>query len=49
MVKRLPEFEYFYCILEKIEHLFQKLKYPKVTDYAALTDTLYIIRIFTCT
>ena len=26
MVKYLPEFEYFYCILEKIENLFLKLE-----------------------
>ena len=30
MVKCLSEFEYFYCILEKIETLFQKLEYQKL-------------------
>ena len=30
LVKRLPEFEYFYCIFEKIESLFPKLEYQKL-------------------
>ena len=30
MVKCLPEFEYFYCILEKIEILFLKLEDQKL-------------------
>ena len=30
MVKCLPEFEYFCCILEKIETLFLKLEYQKL-------------------
>ena len=30
MVKCLPEFDYFYCILEKIETLFPKLEYQKL-------------------
>ena len=38
MVKSLREFEYFYCILEKIETLLKIIK-AKVTDYAALTET----------
>ena len=30
MVKCLPEFEYFYCILDKIETLFQKFDDQKL-------------------
>ena len=30
MVKCLPEFEYFYCILKKIENLFLKLEDQKL-------------------
>ena len=30
MVKCLPEFDYFYCILEKKEILFPKLEYQKL-------------------
>ena len=37
MITFLPEFEHFKCILEKIETLFPKLEYQKVTDYAALS------------
>ena len=35
MVKCLPEFEYFYCILENRKFI-SKIKRSKVTDYAAL-------------
>ena len=35
MVKCLPEFEYFYCVLEKLNIIF-KIRRSKVTDYAAL-------------
>ena len=35
MVKCLPKFEYFYCILEK-RNFISKIKRSKVTDYAAL-------------
>ena len=36
MLKCLPEFEYFYCILEKEKLFFSKIRRLKVTDYAAL-------------
>ena len=36
MVKCLPEFEYFYCVLEK-KNIF-KIRRSKVTDYAALSN-----------
>ena len=39
MVKCLPEFEYFYCVLEKYNIIF-KIRRSKVTDYAALRLTL---------
>ena len=35
MVKCLPEFEYFYCVLENLNIIF-KIRRSKVTDYAAL-------------
>ena len=35
MVKCLPEFEYFYCILENRNFIF-KIRISKVADYAAL-------------
>ena len=35
MVKCLPEFEYFYCVLEEKNIIF-KIRRSKVTDYAAL-------------
>ena len=35
MVKCLPEFEYFYCVLEKT-NIISKIRRSKVTDYAAL-------------
>ena len=37
MVKCLPEFEYFYCILEK-RNFISKIRRSKVTDYVALND-----------
>ena len=37
MVKCLPEFEYFYCVLEKKNIIF-KIRRSNVTDYAALKD-----------
>ena len=37
MVKCLPEFEYFYCVLENKNILF-KIRRSKVTDYAALSE-----------
>ena len=37
MVKCLPEFEYFYCVLEN-KNIFFKIRRSKVTDYAALND-----------
>ena len=39
MVNCLPEFEYFYCILEK-NNIIYKIRRPKVTDYAGLIDFL---------
>ena len=36
MVKCLPEFEYFYCVLEKKNNTYFKIRRSKVTDYAAL-------------
>ena len=47
MVKCLPEFEYFYCVLEKKNIIF-KIRRSKVTDDAALRllnpkDTQYEI------
>ena len=36
MVKCLPEFEYFYCVLEKLNIIFN-IRRSKVTAYAALT------------
>ena len=38
MVKCLPEFEYFYCVLENKNIIF-KIRRLKVTDYAALRNT----------
>ena len=35
MVKCLPEFEYFYCVLENKNIIF-KIRRSKVTDYVAL-------------
>ena len=35
MVKCLPEFEYFYCVLKNKNIIF-KIRRSKVTDYAAL-------------
>ena len=37
MVKCLPEFEYFYCVLEKKNIIFE-IRRSKVTDYAALKE-----------
>ena len=42
MVKCIPEFEYFYCILEK---LIYKIRISKVTDYAALKVILCYLNI----
>ena len=36
MIKCLPEFEYFYCILENKRDFISKIRRSKVTDYAAL-------------
>ena len=36
MVKSLPEFEYFYCVLEN-KNIISKIRRSKVTDYAALS------------
>ena len=36
MVKCLPEFEYFYCILEN-KNFIPNIRRSKVTDYAALS------------
>ena len=36
MVKCLPEFEYFYYVLEN-KYIIFKIRRSKVTDYAALT------------
>ena len=38
MVKCLPEFEYFYCVLENKNIIFI-IRRSKVTDYVALTLT----------
>ena len=40
MVKCLPEFENFYCILEKNRNFISKIRRSKVTDYAALTGPM---------
>ena len=37
MVKCLPEFEYFYCVLEN-KNIFFKIRKSKFTDYAALNN-----------
>ena len=42
MVKCLPEFEYFYCVLEKKNIIF-KIRRSKVTDYAALINTFFFL------
>ena len=42
MVKCLPEFEYFYCVLENKNIIF-KIRRPKVTDYAALNEGVVIL------
>ena len=42
MVKCLPEFEYFYCVLEKLKHYIFKIRRSKVTDYAALISIVYV-------
>ena len=36
MVKCLPEFVYFYCVLEN-KNIISKIRRSKVTDYAALS------------
>ena len=41
MVKCLPEFEYFYCVL-KNKNIISKIRRSKVTDYAALNMKLFI-------
>ena len=38
MVKCLPEFDYFYCILEKKRNFIPKIRISIVTDYAALKN-----------
>ena len=38
MVKCLPEFEYFYCILENKRNFISKIRRSKVTDYAVLSS-----------
>ena len=38
MEKCLPEFEYFYCVLENKNIIF-KIRKSKVTDYAALNKS----------
>ena len=40
MVKCLPEFQYFDCILEKLKKNIFNIKRSKVTDYAALRDAV---------
>ena len=45
MVKCLPEFEYFYCNLEKKKLYFQNQNI-KITDYAALSDFLVLNAVF---
>ena len=42
MVKCLPEFEYFYCVLENKNIIF-KIRRSKVTDYAALSDIFIMV------
>ena len=44
IVKCLPEFEYFYCILEKYK-LFSKIRISKVTDYAAFIKLTKVHRL----
>ena len=44
MVKCLPEFEYFYCILEN-RNFISKIRISKVTDYAALSYFLFSKRL----
>ena len=41
MVKCVPEFEYFYCVLENKNIIF-KIRRSKVTDSAALTKVLIV-------
>ena len=41
MVKCLPKFEYFYCVLKNKNIIF-KIRRSKVTDYAALNKTIMV-------
>ena len=38
MVKRLPEFEYFFTVFLKNRNYISKIRRSKVTDYAALRN-----------
>ena len=40
MVKCLPEFECFFTVFLKNRNFISKIKRSKVTDYAALSDSL---------
>ena len=42
MVKCLPEFEYFYCILEK-RNFISKIRGSKFTDYVAFKPTYNMV------
>ena len=42
MVKCLPKFKYFYCVLEKKKTFISKIRSSEVTDYAALKKYIYI-------
>ena len=44
MVKCLPEFDYFYCILEKQKINISKIRRSKVTDYAALMKLRFLLQ-----
>ena len=46
MVKCLPEFEYFYCVLKNKNIIF-KIRRSKVTDYASL-NTFNLKFIYLC-
>ena len=46
MVKCLPEFEYFYCVLENKNIIF-RIRRSKVTDYAALRVNICEVSVYT--
>ena len=46
LVKCIPEFQFFYCVLEK-KNISSKIKRSKVTDYAALRG-MHIVTFYQC-